>query len=628
MNRQAIRFKRSLGQCFKAPPRMDVDQWADTYRRFSKISNAKGGQWRSRCFQREIQREMTNRAVRSLVFIAAAQTGGKSELILNFIGRQIHLNPGPMLLVNPSTEFTERFSKKRLQPMINDTPVIRALAGAQVSRATKNTLRSKDFPGGNIFMGSANVPSDLASDPMRDVLIDEVDRCDKACGREGDIVTLAEARQESFGLEAFSLFTSTPSGTKPRAIGEHQPQNVSKIMLLFDDSDKRFWFCPCQKCGRSQTLKWSQVQWPENEPEKAVYVCENRECNYPHSDAERVAMIEQGGWKATAPFNGRRGYFLNGIYSLSPAQRGCVSKLHQMARTFLREKRRGAEALRAWVNTFLCECFQDEGTESVEPMPLFARREKFGEVLNPKICFITAGVDIHPDRIESQIVGWGDGEESWPLEYGIFLGDPKKESVWLELDRFILQQFDHPEGVKLSVDRACVDTGNSTDEAYNFCRDRALRGVQAVKGVKGFGLPVANPPKKSGVKKVRLWLVSKNTALRTLHARLKSAGGDGFIHFRSDREPMFGLEYFKQLTANEIITIKRAGIELQDFDAGGRRDEAMDTFVYALAAVRLRPPVFSKMLARIKEMAEAAKSGMSPNAKPPPRVFAGRGWNL
>ena len=630
--------RRRWARCFVHPPRTPVDDWSDRYRELSKIANARGGRWYTRCTQREPMREMTNRAVRSMVIVGAAQTFGKSELILNFVGRQIHLDPGPMMIVQPTNELAERFSKKRVAPMIRDTRVLRDLVGDDKSRKGNNTIRAKEFPGGALNIAGANTPNELCSDPQRDVLIDEVDRCEEAAGREGDIVTLAEARQESFGEEAFSLYTSTPSGSRPRPVNETQPAGVSKILLLFQESDQRYWFCPCQKCGRSQTLKWSQVQWPEHRPEEARYVCEFKDCLHPHTDAERVAMIEQSEWRSTAPFKGRRGYFLNGIYSLSKPQRGCESKMHQMARDFVRAKRRGKESLRAWVNTFLCECFADETTEVMEPTPLFARREVFGSKLPPGACFLTFGADVHPDRIEAQIFAWGEGEECWPLDYGIFLGDTKKSGPWDEFDRFIQQKFDHPCDVSLEVERGCVDTGHSTDEAYEFCRQRSLRGVIAIKGMKGFGMPVMNPPRKSGVRKVRLWIVAKNSSLKTILARLKqTAPGPGYIHFRSDREPMFGLDYFTQLVANEVVTIRRAGVELQDFDAGSRRDEAMDTFVYGLAALRARPVEFPKLMQRMKDRVEAERRAREEKPEPPPSRMRrtggfnggfGSGWSL
>jgi phage terminase large subunit GpA-like protein len=258
-----------------------------------------------------------------------------------------------------------------------------------------------------------------------------------------------------------------------------------------------------------------------------------------------------------------------------------------MVKAFLRAKSRGVEALRAWVNTFLCECFEEDGAESVEPMPLYSRREKYGKHVPAGVAILTAGIDIHPHRIELQVVGWGAEEECWPVEYKVFHGNTEKQQVWDEADRFLQIEYDHANGHKIAVERFCVDTRHKTDEAIAFCQARILRGAIPIKGIDGHGLPVMNLPRKTGIRKTRCWLVSKATSWKTLYSRLKlTTPGPGFIHFPSDREPEFDIEYFKQLTAAEVTTFTRGGLELQNFDAGSRRDEAADTWRYALAALR------------------------------------------
>lgn len=606
---------------FRPIDRMDVDAWSDRHRELSRVANKRGGKWKSRCYQREPQREMTNREVRSVCVVGAAQTFGKSELILNFTGRQTHLNPGPMMIVQPTDGLARRFSRKRLQPMLSDTPVLSEIVAAQKSRNATNTVAAKEIPGGEIRIVGADTPTALCSDPERDVLIDEVDRCQKACGREGDVVTLAEARQEDFGEDAFSLFTSTPSGIRPRfkngELEKEQPEGVSKILILFAESDQRYWFCPCQKCGKFQTLKWSQVVWPKDKPEQTRYICEVKECLYAHNDAERVAMVESGEWRATAPFSGRRGYFLNGIASLSKPQRGCVNKLHQMVRDFLRATRRGVEALRAWTNTFLCECFAEDASESLDATPLFNRRETFGKKLPEKCCFLVVGGDVHPDRIEIQTIGFGEGEECWPLAYDIIPGDTTRNETWQQVNPIILRAYEHPCGMFIQPQRAAFDTGNSTDYVYDFCGGASPRtpvkrslmiGVMAVKGIGGrrmIGAPILTRPRKSGVKRIMLYLVSKNTALKTISTWLKNpTPGPGYIHFRDDAGDQFGTEYFSQLTANQVTRRVMAGVELEEFDPGQRRDEAMDTFVYGLAALRRSEVDYVKIMARLLESAK------------------------
>lgn len=604
---------RAVSRTFETPPNLTVDLWADQHRRMDTRSNRRGGKWRTRCYQREPMAEMTNPAVRSMVIVGASQTMGKSEIGLNFIARQIDLNPGPMMIVQPTDEHAKRFMRKRFEPLAESCDRLRAVVRSKRGRGTRGTLTAKEFAGGELRVIGAETPANLASDPTRDVWLDEHDRCQKSCGREGDVLQLAEARQEDFGADAFTLSTSSPSGAKPKPLplaeGDAQPENVSKVMLLFAESDQRHWFCPCQSCGHFQTLQWSQVVWPEGKPEQAAYVCEA--CQHAHDDAGRVAMAEAGEWRATAPFTGRRGYFLNAIASLSQPQRSYKSKLHQLAATFLSAKRRGTEALRAWMNTQLCECFAEDTAETVAPMPLFNRRETFGDELPEGVAILTAGVDVQADRIEAQVIGWGAGEEAWPIAYHVILGDPKRSEVWALLDAALQERYPHALGVELGIERACVDTGHATDSAYDFCRPRSLRGVYAIKGLthnSGRGKPLVNIPHKSGVRKVRLWLISRHTGIKTILSRLKiEEPGPGFIHFRDDREPLFGIEYFQQLTANAIRIVRDRGAEWEDFDPGSRRDEAMDTFVYALGALRMREVKFPRVLEHLRAMGEQAR---------------------
>jgi len=58
--------------------------------------------------------------------MSSAQVG-KTEVINNVIGFHIHQDPAPILLVQPTIEMAETWSKDRLAPMLRDTPVLRSL---------------------------------------------------------------------------------------------------------------------------------------------------------------------------------------------------------------------------------------------------------------------------------------------------------------------------------------------------------------------------------------------------------------------------------------------------------------------------------------------------------------------
>ena len=113
----------------------------------------------------------------------------------NVIGRFAHLDPCAIMMIQPTIEMAQDYSKTRISPMIRDTKVLSRIFydvkdGAQQNtsktRDGNNTILSKIFPGGRLIMCGANSPAGLASRPIRILLADEVDRFPASAGGEGD----------------------------------------------------------------------------------------------------------------------------------------------------------------------------------------------------------------------------------------------------------------------------------------------------------------------------------------------------------------------------------------------------------------------------------------------------------
>src|SRR5512139_2378447 len=119
-------LKRETAWLTKPPPRLTVSQWADRNRRLSPESSAEPGQWiTSRAeYQRGMMDAVSDPAVETVVVMSSAQVG-KTGVINNVIGFHIHQDPAPILLVQPTIEMAETWSKDRLAPMLRDTPVLR-----------------------------------------------------------------------------------------------------------------------------------------------------------------------------------------------------------------------------------------------------------------------------------------------------------------------------------------------------------------------------------------------------------------------------------------------------------------------------------------------------------------------
>ena len=84
-----------------------------------------------------------------------AQVGG-TEGGNSWIGYIIHQAPGPMLAVSPTVELAKRNSKQRIDPLIEESDVLRELVKPARSRDSGNTVLSKEFPGGALMMTGAN----------------------------------------------------------------------------------------------------------------------------------------------------------------------------------------------------------------------------------------------------------------------------------------------------------------------------------------------------------------------------------------------------------------------------------------------------------------------------------------
>lgn len=541
------------------PPRLTVSEWADEYRMLPKESSAEPGRWRTdrAPYQRGIMDAVNDSSVREIVVMTSAQVG-KTELLLNTIGYFVSHDPSSILVLQPTLDMAEAFSKDRLAPMVRDTPILTGKIADPRARDSGNTLLHKKFPGGQITMAGANSPASLASRPIRTVLCDEVDRYPASAGSEGDPVNLAKKRTTTFWNRKI-LLTSTPT-----------VKGLSRIEAAFQASDQRRYHVPCPHCGAHQVMKWANVRWDEGRPETARYYCEA--CGERIEPGDKLGMLLRGEWRATAPFNGIAGFHLSELYS--PWR-----SWGEVARDFIEAKHAGHEQLKTWVNTALGEPWEEQG-DSIEDIALLARLEDYPERLH--VAITTAGVDVQKDRIEASIVAWGQGEEAWLIDHIVLPGDTARPEVWEDLDEALKDA---------GVQYAAIDSGFNTSMVYAFVEKK--RWAVAVKGVTGMGRPLIEDERKrrqrlryARKKAVRVEPLGVDQGKTLIYARLKlTQTGAGYIHF--PREPAFDEEYFAQLAAEKLVTKFKGSRPFQEWVQTRPRNEALDCLMYALAAMRL-----------------------------------------
>ena len=563
-------------------PLLTISQWADKYRTLSQRASAEPGPWRTdrTPYLREIMDCLSpSSPLERTAFMKGAQIGG-TECGNNWIGYVIHQAQGPMMAVQPTVEMAKRNSKQRIDPLIEESEVLRALVSDPRSRDSGNTMLSKEFPGGVLVMTGANSAVGLRSMAARYLFLDEIDGYPGDVDGEGDPINLALARTRTFARRKVFM-VSTPKIT-----------GMSRIEAVFEESDRRQYWVPCPVCREYQILKFPQVRWPKGEPDKAVYACEH--CGQEIQNHQKQWMLARGQWRPNPGPNwdGRTaGFHLSSLYSpVGWFSWGDAAKQFEQAQ-------KNPALLQVFVNTVLGETWTLLG-EAPDWKRLYDRREGFKIGLVPRGgIFITAGADIQRDRIEVEVVAWGRGKESWSIDYRVFEGDTARREVWEKLTGLLNETFTTASGLELPIIQMAVDSGYATTEAYEWARRQGTR-VLVVKGdsrapaILGAASPIEVGPLGVKLKRgVKVWPVNSGMAKEELYRwlRLESPTDEdlaqgipfppGYCHF-----PRYSEEYFKQITAEQLVATLVKGYRKLEWQKLRERNEALDCRVYARAA--------------------------------------------
>ena len=584
---------------FRPPPTLKISEWADSHRRLSPESSAEAGKWYTTRaeYQREIMDTFNDPNIQRIVVMSSSQVG-KTELVLNAIAYYMDQDPSPLLVVQPTLAMAQSFSKDRLAAMIRDSKKIKDLVADARSRDSSNTVLHKKFPGGHLSLVGSNSAAGLASRPIRILLLDEVDRYELSAGSEGSPTDLAIARTKTFWNRKIYM-CSTPT-----------IKGISKIEAAFEESDKRYFMVPCPECEVKQRLLWKNVVLDEDKPETAHYVCQ--ECGSVINESKKPWMLKHGEWQATETSIDTAGFHISELYSP-------WSTWASMAINFL-EAKKMPEMLKTFINTSLGESWEEQG-DGVEHEGLLAKRLNYDPLTLPEdILVATCGVDTQKDRLEAQVMGWGQNYEAWVIEYKVFWGDPNGVNVWNELDLYLKSRFKTESGRSISIAATCCDSGgHHTNMVYAFTKPRQGRRIFAIKGASVAGKPIVSKPSYVGKTQTALYTVGTDTAKENIFARLNAEDGHETLHFPMDLEE----EYFKQLTAEKRITKWIRGRKTLAWKQIRPRNEALDVTVYNFAAIYILNPSFDVIEERL---VTGAKNKQDPNDtgsfKPPASNFA------
>jgi phage terminase large subunit GpA-like protein len=633
-----------------------VPEWADRYRHLAKGAGSRSGRWRTATVEvaRGPMLAVTEPGVHTISAMVCTQLM-KTALLENVFGYFAHLDPCPILLLQPKEAAAEQFSKERITPMVRATPVLRDLVGSAKTRNAEETLLFKSFPGGFLALAGAGSPDNLARRPIRVLLCDEVDKY--VVTREGEPIDIAEERLASFDLNWLSLRACSPT-----------VEGSSRIEAAEAASDQRRASLACPHCGHRQFLDFFRhVHWDKPEgvhrPETARIYCEA--CGTGWSEGDRLRALTTARWHQTRPFTccgerqapldayearwralpkqggtaaavettwqwwaGRRyavyratcrhcgawavpnqhaGFQASKLYS--PWQR---DKPADVAAKWLAAQG-DEEKLQVWWNTQAARPYRQHTGKALALDALIRRAKNWPGVVPEGVAVLTAGLDVQQDCVVLELVGWGHHEESWSIAYEVFEGDPGSDALWDQVDAYLLQRFHRDDGRPFAIEAACIDTGgHHTQKVYAFCKARLGRKIWGIKGEsaqKGARNPVwpTKRPTPAHKASYRPIILGVNSAKDVIRNRLAlEEPGPGFMHVPATRD----LGWYQQLTAERLITVKSGVSRYRVWEPiPGRRNEALDCRVYAYGAL-CGLLHFGLQLNRRADMAEAGYAGV------------------
>lgn len=525
-------IKESLS-ALRPPDDLTVSQWAEKCRVLDAKTSAAPGPWRNSVtpYLTGIMDAFNDPDIEEIVFCKCTQIGG-TEAANNILGYIIAQDPSPTLIVYPTLELAEYTSKNRLQPMFKLSPALREKYTGDESK-----ILELQFDGMYIVLAGSNSAASLASRPIRFLILDEVDKYERNAGKEGDPISLAEERQKTFAANKKTFKTSTPTSR----LG-----NIWRAMERADEL-RRF-YVPCPHCGHYQTLTFDQIKWggakePAAARDAAHYVCE--QCHGIIEDRHKQQMLAAGEWRAERKAaNSRKvAFHINTIYS--PWVR-----FGDVAYEFLRSKDY-PELLMNFVNSWLAEPWEQKETKMDNDLVLEHQSGyEEGEVPADTII-LTGGVDVQRDGFYYTIRAWGREMTSYNVAHG-------QAESWAQIEQIMNMEFADRAGKLYQVNLCAIDSGDQTDDVYDFCAQNQEWAVP----VKGSSRSMTTRYSISKIDKgqsaangLRLYIVDGAQYKDMIAARLQRQPGPGawLVYDHCDSE------YAEQITAEEKIVEYKNG---------------------------------------------------------------------
>ena len=531
-------IKKSL-ELLKPPEELTVSEWAGKYRFLDERSSSMPGKWKNEMtpYLVGIMDEFNNYQTEKIVFCKCTQLGG-TEALNNMICFSVAQDPAPMMIVYPTSELADSVVEQRIKPMLKASKETK-----KHFKERNSTKKELQFDNMYISIVGSNSPSELASRPIRYLFLDEVDKYPNESKKEADPISLAVERTKTFNNRKIYM-CSTPTTRTGHIWEEKEKADIEK-----------HYFVPCPHCGEFIELKFAQIRWPDDneklsaadKAEFAQYICQ--ECGNVINDSDKMEMLQKGKWetvKENTKFTKTVAFWINTLYSP-------FTRFSQIAKAYLIAKD-DTEALHNFTNSWLAEPWEDTKLKT-NAETVMERQTDLPEFVVPEWTrLLTAGVDVQETSLYYIIRAWGEYLTSQLVTRG-------QVTSFRDIERIMNLEYMKPDGTVKLVDLCLIDSGDQTDEVYDFAAMNSewclpSKGTSSM--INYFKLSSVNKT-SSKAYGMTLALVDGGKYKDMIAGRMKRENGTGsWMVFDG-----IDLEYCTQVTAEHKITEKGGGGKLR-----------------------------------------------------------------
>lgn len=559
-------YQKEALQFLKPPEDLTVSEWAEKYRILDARVTASPGPWRNSKtpYLQGIMNEFNNYETEEIVFCKPTQVGG-TEALQNMVGYIVDQDPAPTMIVYPTDTLAKTVSENRLKPMMKASSSLR-----KKYQEEESSILEMQFDGMYLALAGSNSPASLASRPVRYLFLDEVDKYPGASNKEADPISLARERTKTFHNKKI-YETSTPT------------LRTGHIWKDLEGCDQiKHYFVPCPHCGKMIELKFANVIFPTKEgmsaadrAEFATYKCQ--ECGGLIEDRDKPKMLRLGEWRVVqtnTQYARKIGYWLNTLYSP-------FVRWSQIVKEFLGAKD-DPEKLQNFVNSWLAEPWEETRVRTNADV-VMDRQTKLPELVLPKWTkLLTAGVDVQETSLYFTIRAWGNYMTSQNIYHGQVLSFQQIEDIMSKYYHFEGETEEDP---GLLVDLCLIDSGDQTDEVYDFVVGRDDWCLP----VKGSSKAMISNYKISKINKVdsrangmKLIIADTGSYKDMIASRMTRKNGTGswMVYKGCD------MEYARMVTSEQKISVRKNGQEVEKWvkKSSHINNHYLDCEVYAAVA--------------------------------------------